>query len=228
MDPNSTTPNINPATAATPAMPAIPPAPSSVAQPAPVAPAAPAMPEIPAAPSAVAQPAPVAPTTSAMPEMPAPVAPVINPTGVAAAADSLPMPDIPTPTAPVFQPGDVPTPVAPVFQPGDVMIGATDPITMPNPPKEVDPIEEELNAPMKAAGPVPGSIGSAISMTTDGTTTGQTPNVAFNDPAMAQNNTAKPKVALGKSLDKKTLIILCAIAGVVVLALAVVLIMQML
>lgn len=40
---------------------------------------------------------------------------------------------------------------------------ATDPIMMPEPAKAPDPVEEELKAPMKAAAPVPGSIGSAVS-----------------------------------------------------------------
>lgn len=188
---------------------------------APTAPEAPAQPVMPAAASAA----------PAMPEMPTPVAPVVTPTGAAPA-----MPEMPAgPATPA-------APVAPVFQPGGVnpMLGATDPITMPNPPKAPDPIEEELKAPMKAAGPVPGSIGSAISMPSEqpaapeaAAQMGQVPNVAFNDPAAAQGQPmqAAPVKAAKKNpfskLDKKSLIMLCAIAGIVVIALVVVLISMM-
>ena len=50
---------------------------------------------------------------------------------------------------------------------GGGMMGAIDPITMPDKPKAPDPVEEELKAPMVAAPPVPGSIGSAVSMPSD-------------------------------------------------------------
>ncbi len=120
--------------------------------------------------------------------------------------------------------------------------GATDPITMPTPPKAPDPIEEELKAPLKAAAPVPGSIGSAISMPANGSQNAtapvdtsmfqkaggkntKTPSVAFNDPAsqMAQN---KPKAAKKKN-NKTTMILLAVVGGMVVIALAAVLIMQL-
>lgn len=212
MDPN----NVNPTISTAPA------APGASAPAAPVS-AAPA-------PAAPAAPAPAAPATPAMPEMPTPVAPVVNPTGAAPAMPAMPE----TPAAPV----------APVFQPGGAnpMLGATDPITMPNPPKAPDPIEEELKAPMKAAGPVPGSIGSAISMPSEQPAApeaamqmGQVPNVAFNDPAAAQGQpmqTTAPVAKVAKKnpfgkLDKKSLIMLCAIAGIVVIALVVVLISMM-
>lgn len=206
---------------------------------APTVPEAPAQPAVPAAPAAPATPtAPVSatptPAASAMPEMPTPVAPVVNPTGAAPEAPTMPaMPAMPETPA---------TPVAPVFQPSGAnpMLGATDPITMPNPPKAPDPIEEELKAPMKAAGPVPGSIGSAISMPSEQPAApeavaqmGQVPNVAFNDPAAAQGQPAQaaPVKAAKKNpfgkLDKKSLIMLCAIAGIVVIALVVVLISMM-
>ncbi len=266
MDPNNTNSNVNPAvTPTTSAMPEIPTAPEA---PAPVIPVASAMPEIPTAP--VAPVAPVMPEM-AMPEMPAaPAAPVMNAAETPAEPVAAPvvepvapaapvMPEAPAaeapvepvapvaPAAPVMP--EIPTPVSPIFQPGDTMVGATDPITMPNPPKEPDPIEEELNAPMKAASPVPGSIGSAISMPSEQVSEtqpvtqtpnqiGQVPSVAFNDPAaaaataaMAAAPVAKKKTAISDllktKLDKKTLIMLCVLAGVVVLALAVVLVTQM-
>ena len=95
---------------------------------------------------------------------------------------------------------------------------------------------------MKAAGPVPGSIGSAISMPSDQSATpemaagqpqmGQVPSVAFNDPATQQGqpvqNMQAPTSGGKKKIDKKTLIMLCALAGVVVLALVIVLISQVL
>ncbi len=224
MDPNNTNQNFNPAAAAAPAVPSAPAAPIA----APAAPVAPTAPITPAAPAAPVMP-PVAPAEPVVttPEASAPANPIISPTGAAPTS----------PTMPEF-----PTPVSPVFQPGNTMLGATDPITMPNPPKAPDPIEEELKAPMKAAGPVPGSIGSAISMPSEQPATpemaagqpqmGQVPNVAFNDPAAAQGqpmqNMQAPANGGKKKIDKKTLIMLCALAGVVVLALVVVLISQVL
>ena len=99
---------------------------------------------------------------------------------------------------------------------------------------------------MKAAAPAPGSIGSAVSGPAAGEAPAgetpapavnpfangpqKTPNVAFNDPATqpepaAGGDTvvpAKPKT------NKKTLIILIAVAAVIVVALAAVLISQLL
>lgn len=123
-------------------------------------------------------------------------------------------------------------------------VNATDPITMPAPPKSVDPVEEELKAPLKAAEPVPGSIGSAISVpapegteepydpTIDGgfpvgaPTPGKTPSVSFNDPAVITSGKpgAKPKI---KKSNKKTLTALAIVAVMVVIGLATVLILQM-
>ena len=94
----------------------------------------------------------------------------------------------------VFQPPVNPAvgggaPMNPMFNPvGGGLVGATDPITMPAPPKAPDPVEVELNAPFKAAAPVPGSIGSAISVPAG--EMGRTPSVAFNDPAATANPAA--------------------------------------
>ena len=141
----------------------------------------------------------------------------------------------------MFQAGGVGAPMGALgVTPGDFstanspLLGATDPITMPAPPKAPDPVEVELNAPFKAAAPVPGSIGSAISMPGD---PNQVPNVAFNDPAMmAPNNAAMPnKKSLmsrmgmegGKKMDKKTMIILGSIAAVIVVAIVAVVVIAL-
>lgn len=173
--------------------------------------------------SAPAPAAPVAPEAPVAP-VPEPVAPTpVAPTPVAAAPVN-PVP--PTPSAPVN----------PVFQPTGG-VAATDPIMMPEPAPAPDPIEEELKAPMKAAEPVPGSIGSAVSGPTSipepnpadnpfaAAPDAQTPNVSFTDPAtqpdgMASSAPAKPKTS------KTTLIALVIVAAMVVIALAAVLIMQ--
>ena len=246
MDPLNTNPNenqmpgapvppVDPVAPVTPEAPVAPEAPTISVEP--VAPEAPTISVEPVAPEAPTIPAePVAPEAPVMPDMPTPVAPVINPGAPAAAPDMPVSPVTPESVAASTMP-DMPTPVAPVINPSDtVKVGATDPITMPNPPKPPDPIEEELKAPMQAAAPVPGSIGSAISMpANDGATVSaaikpmaQQQNVAFNDPAAAQNPAGGPApVKMKKKLDKKSLIMLCAIAGIVVVALVVVLISQM-
>ena len=115
---------------------------------------------------------------------------------------------------------------------------------MPAPPKAPDPIEEELKAPFKAAEPVPGSIGSAISMPAAENAGGeqaevsaadvfagsgqQTPSVSFTDPATVENPTknssAKP---VKKKTSKTTLIALLIVAGMVAIALTVVLLIQL-
>ena len=151
MDPT----NINPNENQTAAMPEMPTPVNPVINPGESAasPTSPVAPEFAATPAPAEAPAmPETPTFSTIPETPAaaPVAPAAPLTPEAVAAPV--MPDIPEPVNPVYTPGD------------NVMVGETDPITVPNPPKAPDPIEEELKAPMQAAAPVPGSIGSAISM----------------------------------------------------------------
>ena len=135
-------------------------------------------------------------------------------------------------TSPVMS--EMPTPVNPVITPGvtsveteGIMVGATDPIAMPSLPKAPDPVEEELKAPMTAAAPVPGSIGSAISVPSEQPASATPNNVAFNDPAMAQMAQSASAPAAGKKKkDQKTLIILCLVAGIIVVGLVVVLIMM--
>ncbi len=93
----------------------------------------------------------------------------------------------------------------------------TDPLTQPDLPSAPDPLKEELNAPMQAAGPVAGSIGSAVSVGQDGKAVdangqpiedsdkfgpnagGAVPNVAFNDPAtQAADAQEQPKSTKSK------------------------------
>ncbi|MBQ9017844.1 hypothetical protein IJ118_02160 [Candidatus Saccharibacteria bacterium] len=115
--------------------------------------------------------------------------------------------------------------------------GATDPLTIPEGPKAPDPVEEELKMPLKAAEPVPGSIGSAVSVSKDGQVLSagvggvakQTPSVAFNDPAtqnMMQNNLNASKPAKKKS-SKSTLILVGVLGAVIIIALVVILISQL-
>lgn len=158
-----------------------------------------------------------------------------------------PSPVSSTPVNPVAQPG---VGTNPVYQPGqNIGVAATDPIMMPEPAPEPDPVEEELKAPMKAAEPVPGSIGSAVSMPSGGVSDGDngatmpaenpfaaapkanTPSVSFTDPATQPDVNSSMQgaapVPTKKKTDKKTLIILIAVALVVVVILAIVLIMQL-
>ncbi len=190
-----------------------------------------------------------------------PVNPVIAPTAapesITAAPESItPAPEAvaPAPEAPVVTPANpainptAPEPVAPVFNPAVVATPGTAsdssapnlngfdpsaPLMEPEPVAPPDPVEQELKAPMQAAAPVPGSIGSAIS---------QPANVAFNDPATeadsptagtsapAENPLApkkKSKLSFDiNRLDKRTLIIVAAIAGVVILVLVIILILM--
>lgn len=90
------------------------------------------------------------PVASSMPNMPA------NPTPAQASGT------VPPVAAPQVNPVGT-MPASRMFQPSGVGVAATEPIMMPEQPKAPDPIEEELKAPMKAAAPVPGSIGSAVS-----------------------------------------------------------------
>lgn len=236
MDPN-TIPPTQPAAGAAP-----------VAGPA-TNPAAPASPiPSPASPVAPAEPAMAAAPTPTAPVAPAPAAPVNA--DVANAA-------LNPPVNPVVAPGANPaaTPAAgaaagsmsmnQMFQTQPAAPGVLDETTaiaVPEGPKPPDPVEEELKAPLKAAGPVPGSIGSAVSMPpADGQPQpGQPQNVAFNDPAQAGQNpmtagapgtpaAKKPgildKLMAKTKMNKNTLILLAVVAGLVVVVLVAVLIM---
>ena len=210
MDPlnNNPTPNEVPATPAAPA--------------APVSPAAPAVnPDIAnAALNPPVNPV-VAPTAPAAPEAPAPVAPA--PTPVAPA----PAPAVPGAPAQMsmnqmFQP-------QPGNQPG--VLDETTAISVPEGPKPVDPVEEELKAPLKAAAPAPGSIGSAVSGPQDpnapapavpaGTENPMTANAA---PEVKKNSLMNKLMAKTK-MSKQTLILLACVAGLIVALLIGVLVM---
>ena len=99
--------------------------------------------------------------------------------------DVQPVPPTPAPNQPpVGVPAaGMPTPVNPVITPRPAngaasfeqsfqqhqplatpTMAATEAIMRPEPAPKPDPIEEELKAPLKAAEPVPGSIGSAVSV----------------------------------------------------------------
>ncbi|MBQ8985220.1 hypothetical protein IJ076_01515 [Candidatus Saccharibacteria bacterium] len=214
------------------------------AGPAPVAPAAPAASVAPAAP------APAAPASP----IPSPASPVMGDGATPAASVN---PDVANaalnpPVNPVVAPGAASAPAgAASAQAGTVpmnqmfqsqptnpgVIDDTTAITVPEGPKPPDPVEEELKAPLKAAGPVPGSIGSAVSVPAQGGATPQ--NVAFNDPANPGANpmTAGPETPSGKKpnfldnlmaktkMNKSTLILLCVVAGLVVVVLVAVIVM---
>ena len=97
---------------------------------------------------------------------------------------------------------------------------------MPEPVKEPDPIEQELNAPFKAAEPVPGSIGSAISMPTEEQKAAMQAQMVMEQQqaAMAAPVAAeKPK----KKTSKNTLVLLCVLAGIIIVALVGVLIYEL-
>ncbi len=157
-------------------------------------------------------------------EMPTPVNPVINP-GAMAGAAVLGAEQNVAANVPVPNMGQNIVPNVAALAADGIMVGATDPITMPNLPKAPDPVEQELSAPMTAAAPVPGSIGSAISVPA---TQAAPKNVAFNDPAgNSMANTAAPAKPGKKKMDQKSLIMLCIAAGIVVVALVITLIMTM-
>lgn len=162
---------------------------------------------------------PAAPTASAAPAAPvAPTAPVnpLPPVMPEVSASAVNGPAI----SPDFLNMDA-------YQAAGVGLSDTAPLTRPEMPKTPDPVEEELKMPLKPAEPVPGSIGSAVS----GPAT-RTPSVAFNDPAMAEDMAKtnlpdkKSKKSSGK-MNKTTLILLCVVGGLVIVALIAVLVMQL-
>lgn len=204
------------------------PTPTPTPEPTPATPPVPAEPAAPAAPAT--PPAPAAPVTP-----PAPAAPVSVPEPLAD-APALNAQSAPSPAGPAVNPVINPAATSPFVQQNGV--AATDPIMMPEPAKAPDPIEEELKAPMKAAAPAPGSIGSAVSGPADSTPAdaaqpvdnpfakNNTPNVAFNDPAAAPDGTPAAPAPAKKKTNKNTLIALIVVSVMIVIALAAVLIMQ--
>ena len=205
--------------------------------------------EAPAAPAPEAAPAP-APAPEAL-AAPAPAAaPAVNP-DVANAALNPPVNPVVAPTAPAAPGAPVtPAPAAPgapapmsmnqMFQSQPANQGGvldeTTAISVPEGPKPVDPVEEELKAPLKAAAPAPGSIGSAVSGPADANApTG----VPFNDPAQAgaenpmtantapqaKKNSILDKLMAKTKMSKKSLILLAVVAGLIIVLLIGVLVM---
>jgi hypothetical protein len=202
--------------------PTVTPTPEPVQPVQPVAPAAPvapaSTPETPVAPA----PEPVAPVTA--PEPAAPVTPVPEPVAPASEAPAAPV-------APVIAPG-APNPVAtnPMFQQPDVNspILDTSPITIPETPKAPDPIEEELKAPLTPAAPVPGSIGSAVSMPANTAQQPPVQSVSFTDPATQPdpNNIANNILAgvAKRKMSRMTVSLICTIIAIVIVGLGITLI----
>lgn len=116
------------------------------------------------------------------------------------------------------------------------VIAETTAIAVPEGPKAPDPVEEELKAPLKAAAPAPGSIGSAVSGPASQNPS-QPQNVSFADPAnnpMTANQNMAPagkkpsifdKITAKTKMTKSTLILLSIVAGLIVVALIVVLVL---
>lgn len=218
MDPSTQTP---PADNAAPA-----PAPAEApAAPAPEAPAAPAAPEAAPAPAPAPAEAPVAAPVNADVANAAlnpPVNPVVTPAAPGAA------PAAPAPTMSMSQ-MFAPQPQA---APADVF-DETTAISRPEGPKAPDPVEEELKAPLKAAGPVPGSIGSAVSVPAEnGASVADVPTnpdgtnpMTANAAPSTKSNSILDKLMVKTKMSKKTLIISCAVAGIILVLLIVILMM---
>ena len=197
--------------------------------------------------SPTTEPAPVTPTVPATPTSPT-VAPVNA--DVANAALNPPVNPVVTPTSPQTNGASATTAASgtmsmnQMFQTQPVtkadVFAETTAIAVPEGPKAPDPVEEELKAPLKAAGPVPGSIGSAVSVPAESGTTSNAAaavNPADNLMTATPTNPTTPATPAGKKpsffdkltakskMDKKTLIILFAVAGAVLVALIILLIL---
>lgn len=171
---------------------------------------------------------------------PAPAAPAPAPAAPAPApAPVLPMPPIPTPEPlrkPVMEaapeatmsfasafenttPAQAGQPApfgAPVNASG---FGATEPLTQPEPIPEPDPIEEELKSPIKAAEPVPGSIGSAFSLPSSMQDISSPNNVAFgNMPTTNQLSSLKDPNAPKKAMSKTTRLLIIVLGAILLIS----------
>lgn len=162
--------------------------------------------------------------------------PVANPIGTTPVGAS-PIAN-PAPVQATAASGMTGAPVNPIITPaGASRMDATEPILRPEPAPAPDPVKEELNAPMVAAAPVPGSIGSAVSGQANSTPMDggfindrRTPNVAFNDPAMQPDpatQASAPAKTPAKKSSKPVLITLIVVALVIVAVLVVMLVMQL-
>lgn len=201
----------------------------------------------PAAPAAPANPettAPVAPAVDSVATTPTPVAPVVTPS----APEPTPEPALPTAEELGLTDKDA---LAAEEKMGTDGLPLTEPIMRPDLSEAPDPVKEELESPMVAAAPVPGSIGSAVSVPESGvvstsapqnaTPAKPTPNVSFSDPSLqppqlgivqatpdVQQNKKKKGFSLKfdlKSVNRNTLVALVVVAVMIVIALIAVLIM---
>jgi len=203
--------------------------PADNAAPAPEAPAAAPAPEAPAAPAA---PAAEAPAPGAVPPVNADVAnAVLNP----------PANPVVTPAAPGAAPAAAPAPTMSMNQmfapqpqdPTSAVFDESTAIAKPEGPKAPDPVEEELKAPLKAAAPAPGSIGSAVSVPPEGgAAPAEIPTDANGENPMTagaaditKKNSFLDKLMVKTKMSKKALIASCAVAGVIVLLLVIILFM---
>ena len=210
--------------------------PADNAAPAPEAPAAAPAPEAPApapaAPEAPAAPAPEAPTPGAVPPVNA---------DVANAALNPPVNPVVAPAAPGAAPAAAPAPTMSMNQmfapqpqdPTSAVFDETTAISKPEGPKAPDPVEEELKAPLKAAAPAPGSIGSAVSVPPEGgaapaeipvDANGENPMTA-GAADITKKNSFLDKLMVKTKMSKKALIASCAVAGVIVILLVIILFM---
>lgn len=97
-----------------------------------------------------------------------------------------------------------------LMQDNDNIISATEPLTTPDPIPEPDPVEEALKAPIKPAAPVPGSIGSAVSV--------PDPNVKRSQIQIAPiSSTTKAEKDKKSKADKKKNIIIRVLLIMVIL-----------
>lgn len=182
----------------------------------------------------VAPTAPASPAAAPAPTVSAPVSPApANPTAPVTPGVT---PEIPSANAngtmsmnQMFQPQ--PATQANVF---DEMTA----ISVPEGPKPPDPVEEELKAPLKAAEPVPGSIGSAVSMPpADGSqpqmngvneqmmANGVNPMAANANAPAGKKPSFLDNLVTKTKMSKSTLILLAVVAGLVVVALIVILVL---
>lgn len=185
------------------------------------------------------------PTPNTMPNIaPAGMAPAPAPMPAPAPAPA-PMPPVPPmPATPVMEEAPAPAmslenafeapapaPVAgfnsPFMSNG---IAATEPLTEPEPAPQPDPIEEALKAPIKAAEPVPGSIGSAVSVPFEqGASVAPTQmnNVAFNANTTTSFSSNPAGVQPQKPADNKKLLMIIGIGAIAIIAVIIIMIMML-
>lgn len=179
------------------------------------------------APAPMSTPAPMPepmPTPAPMPEpMPAPE-PMPTPAPMPEPVAPAPVPTMPMENVFEAAPADQNAFTAPM---NPIGFGATEPLTEPEPVAAPDPVEEALRAPIKAADPVPGSIGSAVSMPAEsGASVPPTPmnNVAFNSNPSTSFSSGSQDINMApqKKDNKIVLIALIAVAVIIAIILAII------